>query len=166
MKKLSFFPALHLLERLLSFNPEDRVTAELALSHPFVQEYSCVADEPVCLKQLHLEHEVDDFLEYTLKDLIVGECVALAEEQPRIHLQMSSCCSLTDITKECNVSPSESTSHSTEDKSLELKTVSEDYHEVIIIIVIIIGYIVLDTFVLIIPVCKYRLKLLAFIITR
>lgn len=147
-EKAFFFPALHLLEHLLSFNPEDRVTAELALSHPFVQEYSCAADEPVCLKQLHLEHEVDDFLEYTLKDLIVGECVALAEEQPRIHLQMSSCSSLTDITKECNVSPSESTSHSTEDKSLELKTVSEDYHEVIIIIII--DYIVLDTFLFVI----------------
>ena len=111
------------------------MTAELALSHPFVQEYSCAADEPMCLKQLHLEHEVDDFLEYTLKDLIVRECVALAEEQPRIHLQMSSYSSLTDITKECNVSPSESNSHSTEDKSLELKTVSEDDHEVIVVII-------------------------------
>ncbi len=109
------------------------------MSHPFLQEYACVADEPVCLKPLHLEHEVDDFLEYTLKDLIVGECVALAEEQPRIHLQMSSYSSLTDITKECHVSPCESVSQSAEERnSLELKTVSEDYHAEVIIIFIIL----------------------------
>ena len=121
-----------MLKHLLSFDPDDRVTTELALSHPFLQEYACVADEPVCLKPLHLEHEVDDFLEYTLKDLIVGECIALAEEQPRIHLQMSSYSSLTDIPKECNVSPNESASQSLEERrgSLDLKTVSEDYDEV------------------------------------
>ena len=88
----------------------------------------------MCLKPLHLEHEVDDFLEYTLKDLIVGECVSLAEEQPRIHLQMSSYSSLTDISKDSHVSPSESISHSVEERrsSLELKAVSEDHHEVVI----------------------------------
>lgn len=123
--------ALHLLEHLLSFNSDDRVTAELVLSHPFLHEFSLVADEPVCLKPLHLEHEVDDFLEYTLKDLIVGECVALAEEQPRIHLQMSSYSSLNDLTKDIHASPTDSASQSTEERnSLELQTVSEDHHEV------------------------------------
>lgn len=120
--------ALHLLEHLLSFNAGDRVTAELALSHPFLHEYSCTTDEPVCLKPLHLEHEVDDFLEYTLKDLIVGECVALAEEQPRIHMQMSSYSSLMDIVKELNNSPSEPASPSIEDgkTNIAIKVTSDN----------------------------------------
>ena len=133
-----FFAALHLLEHLLAFDPEDRVTIELALSHPFLSEYACVADEPVCLKPLHLEHEVDDFLEYTLKDLVVGECVSLAEEQPRIHLQMSSYSSLNDMSKDSHVSPSESISHSVEERrsSGELKSLSDDHPEVNITLII------------------------------
>ena len=99
--------------------------------HPFLHEYSCAADEPVCLKPLHLEHEVDDFLEYTLKDLIVGECVALAEEQPRIHMQMSSYSSLMEIVKELNNSPSEKVPQSVEDGTscITIKVSSENDRE-------------------------------------
>lgn len=74
-----------------------------------------------------MEHEVDDFLEYTLKDLIVGECVALAEEQPRIHRQMSSYSSLMDIVKELNDSPTEAIHQSVEDgkNAISIKVTSE-----------------------------------------
>lgn len=99
--------------------------------HPFLHEYSCAADEPMCLKPLHLEHEVDDFLEYTLKDLIVGECVALAEEQPRIHMQMSSYSSLMEIVKELNSSPGEKVAQSVEDgkSGITIKVSSENERE-------------------------------------
>jgi len=39
--------ALDLLDRLLTFNPDDRITVEEALSHPYVSAYHEPQDEPV-----------------------------------------------------------------------------------------------------------------------
>lgn len=50
------------LEHILTFNPMDRLTAEAALSHPFLQQYSCPEDEPTSLHPFRIEDELEDSL--------------------------------------------------------------------------------------------------------
>lgn len=60
---LSVLPAaLDFLEKILTFNPMDRLTAEEALAHPYMADYSFPLDEPVSLHPFHIEDEVDDIL--------------------------------------------------------------------------------------------------------
>ncbi|TNN68386.1 Mitogen-activated protein kinase 6 [Liparis tanakae] len=54
--------ALDFLEKILTFNPMDRLTAEEALAHPYMADYSFPLDEPVSLHPFHIEDEVDDIL--------------------------------------------------------------------------------------------------------
>lgn len=54
--------ALNFLEKILTFNPMDRLTAEEALAHPYMADYSFPLDEPVSLHPFHIEDEVDDIL--------------------------------------------------------------------------------------------------------
>ncbi|TRZ01989.1 hypothetical protein DNTS_024161 [Danionella cerebrum] len=54
--------ALDFLEKILTFNPMDRLTAEEALAHPYMNDYSFPLDEPVSLHPFHIEDEVDDIL--------------------------------------------------------------------------------------------------------
>ncbi|XP_068597915.1 mitogen-activated protein kinase 6 [Brachionichthys hirsutus] len=54
--------ALDFLEKILTFNPVDRLTAEEALAHPYMADYSFPLDEPVSLHPFHIEDEVDDIL--------------------------------------------------------------------------------------------------------
>ncbi|XP_041760438.1 mitogen-activated protein kinase 4 [Coregonus clupeaformis] len=54
--------AIDFLERILTFNPMDRLTAEEALSHPFLQQYSFPQDEPMSPQPFHIEDELDDSL--------------------------------------------------------------------------------------------------------
>ncbi|XP_053275781.1 mitogen-activated protein kinase 6 [Pleuronectes platessa] len=54
--------ALDFLEKILTFNPMDRLTAEEALAHPYMVDYSFPLDEPVSLHPFHIEDEVDDIL--------------------------------------------------------------------------------------------------------
>lgn len=54
--------ALDFLEQILTFNPMDRLTAEEALSHPYMSIYSFPPDEPISSHPFHIEDEVDDIL--------------------------------------------------------------------------------------------------------
>ncbi|XP_070689836.1 mitogen-activated protein kinase 4 [Pempheris klunzingeri] len=54
--------AVDFLERILTFNPMDRLTAEAALSHPFLQQYSCPEDEPTSSHPFRIEDELEDSL--------------------------------------------------------------------------------------------------------
>lgn len=58
----SLSPALDFLEKILTFNPMDRLTAEEALAHPYMADYSFPLDEPISLHPFHIEDEVDDIL--------------------------------------------------------------------------------------------------------
>ncbi|XP_060611538.2 mitogen-activated protein kinase 6 [Anolis sagrei] len=54
--------ALDFLEQILTFSPMDRMTAEEALSHPYMSIYSFPTDEPISSHPFHIEDEVDDIL--------------------------------------------------------------------------------------------------------
>ncbi|KAJ8272405.1 hypothetical protein COCON_G00112640 [Conger conger] len=54
--------ALDFLEKILTFNPMDRLTAEEALAHPYMNDYSFPLDEPISSHPFHIEDEVDDIL--------------------------------------------------------------------------------------------------------
>lgn len=46
--------AIDLLQRLIQFNPEKRITAEEALKHPYVSLFHSPKDEPICTHQIKL----------------------------------------------------------------------------------------------------------------
>ncbi|KPP62279.1 mitogen-activated protein kinase 4-like [Scleropages formosus] len=54
--------AIDFLEQILTFNPIDRLTAEEALAHPFLRQYSCPQDEPTSSHPFRIEDELDDSL--------------------------------------------------------------------------------------------------------
>ncbi|KAJ8391653.1 hypothetical protein AAFF_G00087940 [Aldrovandia affinis] len=54
--------SLDFLEKILTFNPMDRLTAEEALAHPYMNDYSFPLDEPISSHPFHIEDEVDDIL--------------------------------------------------------------------------------------------------------
>lgn len=56
------FAAIDFLEKILTFNPMDRLTAEMGLQHPYMSPYSCPEDEPVSQHPFRIEDEIDDIL--------------------------------------------------------------------------------------------------------
>ncbi|KAJ6662973.1 hypothetical protein lerEdw1_010794, partial [Lerista edwardsae] len=54
--------AIDFLEKILTFNPMDRLTAELGLQHPYMNPYYCPEDEPVSQHPFRIEDEIDDIL--------------------------------------------------------------------------------------------------------
>uniref|UniRef100_A0A8C8SG26 Mitogen-activated protein kinase 4 n=1 Tax=Pelusios castaneus TaxID=367368 RepID=A0A8C8SG26_9SAUR len=54
--------AIDFLEKILTFNPRDRLTAEMGLQHPYMSPYSCPEDEPVSQHPFRIEDEIDDIL--------------------------------------------------------------------------------------------------------
>ncbi|KAJ7427968.1 Mitogen-activated protein kinase 4 [Willisornis vidua] len=56
------FAAIDFLEKILTFNPMDRLTAEMGLQHPYMSQYSCPEDEPVSQHPFRIEDEIDDIL--------------------------------------------------------------------------------------------------------
>ncbi|NXD73933.1 MK04 kinase, partial [Eolophus roseicapillus] len=54
--------AIDFLEKILTFNPMDRLTAEMGLQHPYMSQYSCPEDEPVSQHPFRIEDEIDDIL--------------------------------------------------------------------------------------------------------
>lgn len=64
---------LDLLEKMLNFNHNTRITVEDALAHPYLQTYYDPADEPVCEEPFTREMEFDDLPKERLKQLIWDE---------------------------------------------------------------------------------------------
>ncbi|XP_075788783.1 mitogen-activated protein kinase 4 isoform X2 [Pelodiscus sinensis] len=54
--------AIDFLEKILTFNPRDRLTAEMGLQHPYMSPYSCPEDEPISQHPFRIEDEIDDIL--------------------------------------------------------------------------------------------------------
>ncbi len=82
------FIAFDLLQSMLTFNPNDRASAEEAIQHPYLNIYSCASDEPQELDPFHVEYEVDNLSPVTLRKMIFSESqfVMEVEDQPRLEL--------------------------------------------------------------------------------
>ncbi|XP_055354621.1 mitogen-activated protein kinase 1-like [Paramacrobiotus metropolitanus] len=65
--------ALDLLDKMLAFNPENRIAVEEALAHPFVGSFYDPADEPLAEEPFSYEMELDDLPKERLKELIWEE---------------------------------------------------------------------------------------------
>ncbi|XP_029633024.1 mitogen-activated protein kinase 1 [Octopus bimaculoides] len=71
--------ALDLLDKMLTFNPNNRITVEMALAHPYLEQYYDPDDEPVTEKPFTFETELDDLPKEKLKWLIYDETVRLKQ---------------------------------------------------------------------------------------
>lgn len=58
--------AADLLQKLLQFNPEKRITAEEALRHPYLAQFHNPADEPLCDHRILIP--VDDNIKYSVQE--------------------------------------------------------------------------------------------------
>ena len=65
--------ALDLLGKMLTFNPNKRITVEEALAHPYFGQYYDPADEPVAEEPFTFEMELDDLPRERLKVLVFEE---------------------------------------------------------------------------------------------
>jgi len=79
---VSLFPrmqpvALDLIERMLTFNPLQRITVEEALEHPYLERLHDVADEPICTDPFSFDFEQQALTEDQMKQLIFNEAIEL-----------------------------------------------------------------------------------------
>ena len=73
-------PVLHLLDRMLQFNPNNRVTAAEALDHPYLEQYSDPEDEPIMKQPFTFEMELDDLTADQLKHRIFEEATRFSTD--------------------------------------------------------------------------------------
>uniref|UniRef100_A0A8C5DYI8 Mitogen-activated protein kinase n=1 Tax=Gouania willdenowi TaxID=441366 RepID=A0A8C5DYI8_GOUWI len=71
--------ALHLLDRMLTFNPSKRISVEEALAHPYLEQYYDPTDEPVAEEPFTFSMELDDLPKERLKELIFEETARFQE---------------------------------------------------------------------------------------
>ncbi|WVZ56549.1 hypothetical protein U9M48_007059 [Paspalum notatum var. saurae] len=76
----SLFPrvqpvALDLIERMLTFNPLQRITVEEALDHPYLERLHDITDEPICTEPFSFEFEQQALTEDQMKQLIFNEAI-------------------------------------------------------------------------------------------
>lgn len=64
--------ALDLLEKMLAFDPKDRITVEAALEHPYLQIWHDPGDEPDCPTEFDFSFEEVDDME-TMREMILKE---------------------------------------------------------------------------------------------
>jgi mitogen-activated protein kinase 1/3 len=71
--------SLNMLDYLLTFNPNRRVTVEEALKHPYLAQYYEPSDEPTAPHPFTFDMELDDLPLPQLKQLIFEETEIIHE---------------------------------------------------------------------------------------
>ncbi|KAK4791107.1 hypothetical protein SAY86_031520 [Trapa natans] len=76
----SVFPHVHplainLLDRMLIFNPSERITVEEALAHPYLAGLHDAADEPICQVPFSFDFEQQHLGVEQMKDMIYAEAI-------------------------------------------------------------------------------------------
>ncbi|CAF1544677.1 unnamed protein product [Adineta steineri] len=71
--------SLNMLDFLLTFNPDRRVTVEEALKHPYLAQYYDPSDEPIAPHPFTFDMELDDLPLPELKQLIFEEIEVIPE---------------------------------------------------------------------------------------
>ncbi len=73
--------SVDLLDKLLTFDPNFRITVETALAHPYFASYYEPTDEPVAEEPFNYEMELDDLPKDRLKELVFEEAAAFKRRQ-------------------------------------------------------------------------------------
>jgi mitogen-activated protein kinase 6 len=68
--------AIDLVEKMLTFDPRQRITVEGALAHPYLASLHDISDEPVCTAPFSFDFEQHALSEEQMKDLIQQEALA------------------------------------------------------------------------------------------
>ncbi|XP_051151646.1 mitogen-activated protein kinase homolog MMK2-like [Andrographis paniculata] len=68
--------ALDLLGKMLVFDPDQRITVENALCHPYLSSLHDINDEPICSRPFKFDFEQPSITEENIKDLIWTESLA------------------------------------------------------------------------------------------
>ncbi|XP_042510787.1 mitogen-activated protein kinase 3-like [Macadamia integrifolia] len=72
--------AIDLIEKMLTFDPNRRITVEEALAHPYLARLHDIADEPVCPEPFSFEFERQALTEDQMKEMIYREAIAFNPE--------------------------------------------------------------------------------------
>lgn len=86
--------ALDLLEKMLAFDPRDRITVDDALAHPYLSIWHDPADEPICNEKFEFSFEVVNDMK-DLRQMVIDEVQdfrrfvrqPLLEEEQRVQQQ-------------------------------------------------------------------------------
>ncbi|XP_031475143.1 mitogen-activated protein kinase homolog MMK1-like [Nymphaea colorata] len=73
--------AIDLVERMLTFNPAQRITVEEALAHPYLAALHDLGDEPVCAQPFLFDFEQNGLTVEQMKELIYRESLAYNNPQ-------------------------------------------------------------------------------------
>jgi mitogen-activated protein kinase 1/3 len=69
--------AIDLVDRMLTFDPNRRITVEQALNHQYLAKLHDPNDEPICQKPFSFEFEQQPLDEEQIKEMIYQEAIAL-----------------------------------------------------------------------------------------
>ncbi|KAG6390362.1 hypothetical protein SASPL_148096 [Salvia splendens] len=72
--------AIDLVEKMLTFDPRQRITVEGALAHPYLNSLHDISDEPVCETPFNFDFEQHALTEEQMKELIYREALAYNPE--------------------------------------------------------------------------------------
>ncbi|KAG5092662.1 hypothetical protein JHK82_051440 [Glycine max] len=74
--------AVDLLEKMLVFDPNRRITIKEALCHPYLAPLHDINEEPVCVRPFSFDFEQPSFTEEDIKELIWRESVLFNPDPP------------------------------------------------------------------------------------
>eukprot|EP00245_Coleochaete_scutata_P009392 TRINITY_DN3079_c0_g2_i1.p1 TRINITY_DN3079_c0_g2~~TRINITY_DN3079_c0_g2_i1.p1 ORF type:complete len:405 (+),score=69.55 TRINITY_DN3079_c0_g2_i1:256-1470(+) len=72
--------ALDLMQRMLVFDPSQRITVEESLNHPYLASLHDINDEPCCRYPFEFDFEQSGFTEQHIRELIYEEALAFNPE--------------------------------------------------------------------------------------